>query len=112
MKKFPFLKKEYSLRDFDYYSEEELQNILINLCTKPKNEKKVRETLRKEFSHIALTKDNVIKLAIIYLRVMAGIPLLIMGETGVGKTILILYLSTLLSAEINILDVHAGLSQE
>ena len=42
---------------------------------------------------------------------MAGIPLLIVGETGVGKTILIKYLSVLLEAEINILDVHAGLTQ-
>ena len=99
------------MRDFDSYSEKELQDILINLCTKPQHEKGVRQILAKDFKHIALTKDNVIKLAIIYLRVMAGIPLLIVGETGVGKTILIKYLSVLLEAEINILDVHAGLTQ-
>ncbi len=59
---------------------------------------------------IVLTKDNVIKIAIIYLRVMAGVPLLMMGETGVGKTILIKYLSLLIDSDIEILDVHAGLT--
>ena len=57
-----------------------------------------------------LTKDNVIKIAIIFLRIMAKIPVIIMGETGVGKTILIQYLSELISGQIETLNVHAGLT--
>ncbi len=53
----------------------------------------MEEQLATKFRDIALTKDNVIKMAIIFLRVMAGIPIIIMGETGVGKTILIKYLT-------------------
>ena len=34
-------------------------------------------------------------MAIIYLRIVCNIPIIIMGETGVGKTILIKYLSKL-----------------
>ena len=39
-------------------------------------------------------------MAIIYLRMMAHIPVIIMGETGVGKTILIKYLSVLIEGQI------------
>ena len=51
-------------------------------------------------------------MAIIFLRVMAGIPVIIMGETGVGKTILIKYLTASIQGEIFTLDVHAGQTQE
>lgn len=43
---------------------------------------------------------------------MARIPVIIMGETGVGKTILIQYLSQLIEGQIETLNVHAGLSQQ
>ena len=59
-----------------------------------------------------LTKDNVIKMAVIFLRIKSGVPVLIMGETGVGKTILVKYLSTLIQEKIEILNVHPGLSQQ
>ena len=72
----------------------------------------MRKELAKNFGSIALTKDNVIKMVIIFLRLMAGIPVIIMGETGVGKTILIKYLTTLIQGSIYTLDVHAGQTQE
>lgn len=61
---------------------------------------------------MVLTKDNVIKLAVIHLRIKSGVPVIIMGETGVGKTILIKYLATLIQGNIQILNVHPGLSQQ
>ena len=51
-------------------------------------------------------------MAIIFLRLMARIPIIIMGETGVGKTILIKYLTTLIQGKIFTFDVHAGQTQE
>ncbi len=66
----------------------------MNLCVKEENSKDmVRHKISEQFAHIVLTKDNVIKMTIIFLRMMARIPVIIMGETGVGKTILIQYLS-------------------
>ena len=83
--------------DFDQYSEEQLLDIMMNLCVKEENNKDVvRARIKQNFPHIVLTKDNVIKMTIIFLRVMARIPVIIMGETGVGKTILIQYLSQLI----------------
>ena len=59
---------------------------------------------------IILTRDNIIKIAIIYQRIVCNIPVIIMGETGVGKTILIKYLTKLIEGKIYTLDIHAGLS--
>lgn len=87
---------------------------MVRLCAHPNpvNQEKVRQDISEHLSDIALTKDNVIKMAIIFLRVMADIPVILMGETGVGKTILIKYLTTLIQGSIHTLDVHAGQTQE
>ena len=53
-----------------------------------------------ELKDIILTRDNIIKMAIIYQRIVGNIPLIIMGETGVGKTILIKYLAKLIEGKI------------
>jgi ABC-type dipeptide/oligopeptide/nickel transport system ATPase subunit len=36
-----------------------------------------------------LTIDNILKIVSIYFRILSGIPVIIMGETGCGKTALI-----------------------
>ena len=43
-----------------------------------------------------------------FIKILSGIPTVIMGETGVGKTILVHYLSRLIDGEIFTLNVHAG----
>lgn len=40
----------------------------------------------------ALTADNFLKMMLIYIRFKAKIPIVLMGETGVGKTALIRFL--------------------
>lgn len=111
---YPQMKKEFTLKDFDEYEEDELKQFLLRLCADPNptSQEIVYLEIAEKFRDIALTKDNVIKLAIIFLRVMAGIPVIIMGETGVGKTILIKYLTVLIQGQIYTLDVHAGQTQE
>lgn len=101
------------LMDFDTYTEHQLRDIMLNLCVKDEANKELIQTkIADQFGHIVLTKDNVIKMTIIFLRMMARIPVIIMGETGVGKTILIQYLSQLIDGQIETLNVHAGLSQQ
>ncbi len=34
----------------------------------------------------SLTYDNIVKMVVIYARISAGIPVMLMGETGCGKT--------------------------
>ena len=45
------------------------------------------------FKHYALTYDNILKMIGIYYRLKTGIPLILMGETGVG-TIVSFFLSS------------------
>ncbi|CAF3298595.1 unnamed protein product [Rotaria sp. Silwood2] len=56
-----------------------------------------------------LTEDNFIKMLLIYMRVQCGIPVLIMGETGCGKTILIQFLcQKILDDDLEVIRVHTG----
>ena len=58
------------------------------------------------------TDDNYFKLALILLRIRAKIPVIMMGETGCGKTSLIRKLSEFINngnkSKMKILNIHAG----
>mgnify|MGYP002385575620 FL=1 len=60
-----------------------------------------------------LTADNCIKMLFIYLRTKSNLPVLIMGETGCGKTSLIQFLCRrILDDEMITFHVHAGVTSE
>ena len=59
-----------------------------------------------------LTPDNFLKMALIMNRVKANIPVVIMGETGCGKTSLVKYLATkVLKQEFESFNLHAGITE-
>uniref|UniRef100_A0A1I8J9L4 RING-type domain-containing protein n=1 Tax=Macrostomum lignano TaxID=282301 RepID=A0A1I8J9L4_9PLAT len=65
-----------------------------------------------------LTTDNAMKMLAIYMRFRCEIPVVLMGETGCGKTKLVEFLSKLMLPEghpplsnIRILKVHGGVSE-
>ena len=61
----------------------------------------------------ALTPDNFIKMLLIFMRVQQRIPVIIMGETGCGKTSLIRFLcSRILEDEFKIFSIHAGVNHD
>ncbi len=55
------------------------------------------------------TYDNFIKMIMINMRMSARVPLIIMGETGCGKTSLIRALASLKRADMIIFNIHAGI---
>jgi len=55
------------------------------------------------------TYDNFLKMQLILLRINSKIPVIMMGETGCGKTSLITILADLLEAHLHILNIHAGI---
>lgn len=59
-----------------------------------------------------LTADNFLKMALIALRVAAQVPVLIMGETGCGKTSLLRILARYCGVEFFSLTLHAGTTHE
>ena len=60
----------------------------------------------------ALTPDNILKMVLIIQRIRAGIPVIVMGETGCGKTSLVRYLATTCDVSFREFDFHAGVSEE
>ena len=52
--------------------------------------------------------DNLLKMVVIFLRSKARICVLIMDETGYGKTKLLLYISRVLGIIIKTMDIYGG----
>ena len=75
-----------------------------------------KESLEKIVDKYILTPDNFVKMALILLRIRANIPVIMMGETGCGKTSLIRKLSQMLNngsiKKMKILNIHAGTSDK
>lgn len=76
-----------------------------------------REHLRGSFKacRYTLTADNCLKMMLVHVRICAGQPIVISGETGCGKTSLIKFLLYLLGMprdNFRVLNVHAGVGRE
>ena len=66
-----------------------------------------------------LTRDNMLKMMAIWMRFKCGIPVIIMGETGSGKTRLVKFMCSLLKRDYEkdaenfyILKMHGGITDE
>ncbi|XP_028395861.1 uncharacterized protein LOC114519890 [Dendronephthya gigantea] len=95
------------LEDFKVLTQEQLQEKLEKIaCTKP---------VAKEnplLPNYALTPDNILKMILIILRVRVNVPIIIMGETGCGKTSLVRYLAYTCGVQFCKYNFHAGISEE
>ena len=62
-----------------------------------------------------ITDDNYKKMVLLFYRIKANVPVIIMGETGCGKTSLIIKLSQILSNGkklVEIINIHPGITDE
>ena len=100
------------LDDFTKMSHEELHQKLERIACAESCIREGKKTT--EFSDYALTPDNMLKMILIILRVRANVPIIIMGETGCGKTSLVEYLATRIFREIafSTYNFHAGRTEE
>ena len=95
----------------------ELQDILDIQATPlkkaPNSGKKSLEEITGDY---VLTVDNFVKMVLILLRIRSRIPVIMMGETGCGKTSLIRKLSEMKNGvdktKMKILNIHAGTNDE
>ena len=106
------------LPDYKNYSQkqflEEIKDIL-NISNPVEKDPKSKKISLKEICHnYIFTADNFLKMVLILLRIKSNIPVIMMGETGCGKTSLIRKLSELKnngnSDKMKVLNIHAGTS--
>ena len=74
------------------------------------------DIINKILSEYALTPDNFIKMILILDRINSDIPVILMGETGCGKTSLIKILANIifkgnLEYNLKILNIHSGIDE-
>eukprot|EP00762_Andalucia_godoyi_P005385 ANDGO_08381.mRNA.1 Putative uncharacterized transmembrane protein DDB_G0290641 len=82
----------------------ELRTRLIEICCKNPR------LVQPDDGKYALTLDNFVKMMLISARIQANVPVVLMGETGCGKTSLIRYLALVSAVEFIVFLVHAGIS--
>ena len=77
--------------------------------------KSLKSILNYETDDYVITNDNFKKMILLVYRIKANIPVIIMGETGCGKTALITKLNQLLNngeKTVKIIDIHPGTTDE
>ena len=73
------------------------------------------DILKYKTDNYIITNDNFKKMVLIIYRIIADIPVILMGETGCGKTLLIKKLSQILNngkIEIEIINIHSDITDE
>ena len=100
--------KKFEKRDFL----EELKNILDIKNPVESGTGSEWKSLEEIAGNYVFTADNFVKMVLILLRIRSNIPVIMMGETGCGKTSLIRKLSEMKnngeSDKMKILNIHAG----
>ncbi|KAL4512106.1 hypothetical protein ABPG72_005108 [Tetrahymena utriculariae] len=110
-------KSEYVLQfpDFSQNQQDSLAQVVVDIvCEEPGQfynleTKKNNENLQKILSNFVFSPDNAFKMVLIAFRIQAGLPVIIMGETGIGKTYCIKLLSQLMKYEFRVLEIDSGL---
>ncbi|ETO05980.1 ring finger protein, partial [Reticulomyxa filosa] len=70
-----------------------------------------KELCAGEFAHYVLTFDNILKMVAIAQQIRSNTPVILMGETGCGKTSLIKCLAKVANVQLEAVDVHGGFTR-
>ena len=95
------------LKDYSHMSDINLLNELLAIL----NVNLKEDTKQSLLANYSLVPDNFLKMILIQSRALSQIPIIIMGETGVGKTALIRFLvEKILNEKLEVYSMHAGIS--
>ena len=100
------------LDDFGEMSHKDLHEKLERIARTKTSLKESGKTEETNVYGYALTPDNMLKMILIILRVRANVPVIIMGETGCGKTSLVDYLARTCEIELETYNFHAGRTEK
>ena len=88
----------------------------INIPVEKSKENNGQISLEEIAGDYVFTPDNFVKMILILIRIRSGIPVIMMGETGCGKTSLIRMLSQMQNKGekngMKILNIHAGTNDD
>ena len=79
------------------------------------DKKSLLSILDQDKNNYVITEDNYKKMVLLVYRIKANVPVIIMGETGCGKTSLIIKLSQILNNGeklVEIINIHPGITDE
>ena len=96
------------LDDYTKMTQDKLYERLEKIACRRSHTTSETAIKKNESSGYVLTPDNMLKMILIILRVRANVPIIIMGETGCGKTSLIKYLANTCEIRFEAFNVHAG----
>ena len=71
--------------------------------------------IEEKNNNYVITIDNYKKMVLLIYRIKANVPVILMGETGWGKTALIIKLSQILNngeTNVEIINIHPGITDE
>ena len=103
--------KHLSIPDFTKMeTNKEFLEIIEKIIDNPMNANIKIKSLEEKLGSYVFNADNFFKMVQILLRLRAGIPVLIMGETGCGKTSLIKAIATINNYKMITFNIHAGIN--
>ena len=99
--------KEGELLSLPELGKPQFKKELRSICLTPSSKTLYLEQKLRGYE---FTIDNFVKMILIYLRIRAKVPIILMGETGCGKTSLIEALSAFLEGKYKLLklNIHSG----
>ena len=95
--------------EFNSMDVNELRETLLRIASTEMTHKSHQDNLDPSY---AVTADNIHKMILIILRVRGRIPVILMGETGCGKTSLVRYLAMSCRIAFSVFSLHAGIHEE
>ena len=106
----------YLIDTYKYLNKfKQLLNIPNDLENDMDNNRSLLSILGQGIYNYVITDDNYKKMILLYYRLKANIPVIIMGETGCGKTSLIIKLSQFLNNGeklVEIINIYPGITDE
>jgi hypothetical protein len=97
------------IADYSSMSTEELRAKLLIIASTDTTNTNHDNNLDSTY---VVTPDNIHKMILIILRVRGRIPVILMGETGCGKTSLVRYLATTCKIPLSVFSLHAGIHEQ
>jgi hypothetical protein len=100
-------KQSYNIEDYSTMTHYDLLLKLKNF-----NNSEEFEFIHMDSEYV-LTPDNYLKMNLIYLKALANLPIILMGETGCGKTKLVeFFVCEVLGERFEKISIHAGVTSE